>query len=170
MRSGASDRLTDRIAQEHPNLWKHFEGTNCSFAAYQFIAQLLKPKALILAGMDCAFPERMRRLDGEKIDGPKPGEQFMVALDPDGVPWITNDTYMKIAEMTAAMLLHFSLAGVNVLNATEGGIIAEKLLITMARRSTLEAAVTFANVLNTTGLPAPTVNEEETHDVEHADD
>jgi len=140
IRSGARHPIADRIGAAHPELYPYYEGLNGTYAAMQIIAKVLKPKLIVLVGIDAAFS------GGEAHAGKaaKFDDSLKVVPGPAGDPWITSDILLAQRDYLMAQLMFLTLAGVHVWNASEG-IVPEEVHIRVAPRIALKDAIAKIN-------------------------
>ncbi len=145
IRTAGHAPFLDEITKDWPDLWGYFEGINVSFMAFQVMASFIHPRVLILAGMDCAYTEGRKRI-GQAF-APEAGQQYVGVTDCNGKPVMTHKVYQDIAAFTEAMMTFFALRGVRVINATEGGILSDRLTVPIGTRIKLAEIVNLANGL-----------------------
>jgi hypothetical protein len=137
IRSAAKAPVATDIAEAHPKLWPYWEGLNCTTAAIQAICSIFQPEKLVLCGMDCGFPGGMRHID-EPLKY-EPGQ--VVESGPDGEPVLTDAMMMSQRDYLAALCAFMTFAGIQVVNATEGGLAFHKLELHIAPRVPLSDVI-----------------------------
>jgi hypothetical protein len=126
MRSSATGTEPfETIHKRHPDLWLYDEGLNCTFTAYQFIAQILNPKCLVLVGLDCGFSPDRERVGKALSWNDK--DQYVVVPDAFGRPTLCNGLYSRVINFTVAMLSWFQKHGCQVVNANAGGALPTQI-------------------------------------------
>lgn len=120
MRSSSVGRPFDEIHRDHSDLWIYDEGLNCTFTAYQLIAQIFNPKAVVLVGLDCGFSNERERI-GKPLAW-TPGEQWQVFKGMDGRPVLTNSLYTRVMRFTQAIFGWYLKHGCQVINANADGL------------------------------------------------
>ncbi|HUU46083.1 MAG TPA: 6-hydroxymethylpterin diphosphokinase MptE-like protein [Acidobacteriota bacterium] len=141
MTSGVKAEPQTDIAEAHPKLWRFFEGLNCTFAAMQLIAQQIKPKRIVLVGMDCCFT------DGEHHPG-EPiayGGGLHVVSTRDNRPALSCEILDWQGKYLAAQCEMLAEHNIEVINATEGGALPKVLTITLAADAKLADMVADNN-------------------------
>ncbi len=137
IRSAVHQGVLDEISTNHVGWWRYYEGLNCAYAAVQFIVQILKPQKLVLVGVDCALTGGFRH----------PGEQqrwepgIIVEHDSCGFPVMTNEMFKSQRDYLFTQLFFMQLAGIQIVNATEGGILPEAMTVRVAPRRPLAEEV-----------------------------
>ena len=117
------NRLYDAAREDFPHLALVEHGLNVTFSALSWIVRVLQAKTIVLVGMDFAFSDGMRHFfEPLAFD---PDEHYAVAKDVHKRAVITSDSLLEFAEWHAAALWFLRDAGIRVINATEGGILAE---------------------------------------------
>lgn len=137
IRSAAKAPVATEISDAHPKLWPYWEGLNCTVAAIQAICAVMKPRRVVFCGQDCGFPGGMRHI-GEPL---KYEATQRVMEGPEGEPVITDDMMLAQRDYLAALSTFMSFAGIQVINATEGGLAFHELRIPVAPRVPLEKVI-----------------------------
>ena len=127
MRSSAQGEPFSAVHKNHPNLRMYDEGLNCSFTAFQLIAQIFNPKVLVLLGLDCGFTQDRERV-GKALEW-NPNEAYHVIPGVNGRPALSNGLYARIVVFSSAALAWFPKHGCQVINACEGGALARHVTV-----------------------------------------
>ena len=121
IRSGVRAPFWDDIEKHHGSLWRYWEGLNCTYAALQLVYDRLKPKTIVLVGIDCGFPDGCRHIGEPILWEP----DLKVVEGPGRKPVISNDIMLAQRDYLAAQCYFLRMRGIEVINATEGGLAAE---------------------------------------------
>jgi hypothetical protein len=110
---------------EHPTLPEYDTGLNVTYCALQWACLALKARTVVVVGADCALTwGRYHCGSWAKYDDWKPVE-FIVMRDNYGVPVVSLEHLVAIADWTGGAFYWMQKAGIRVINATEGGILSQ---------------------------------------------
>jgi len=151
IRSSSTGSPFDEVHKRHPDLWVYDEGLNCSYTAFQLIAQIFDPKALVLVGLDCGFSLYRERIGKPLVYAEK--EIYEVHRGLDGSPVLSNSLYGRVARFTSAVLGWFQKHGCQVVNANADGLLPQDMTVqsvqTVAPMTPLMEVVKTANAKGT---------------------
>ena len=136
------------IHQNHPNLWLFDEGLNCTFTAYQLIAQIFQPKCLVLVGCDCGFSQDRERMGKPLVWNDK--DNMLVIPDAFNRPVLSNGLYSRVVAFTLAVLAWYTKHNCQVVIANAGGALPLQIAVestqAVAEFRPLEQVVQAAHV------------------------
>jgi len=136
------------IHQNHPNLWLFDEGLNCTFTAYQLIAQIFQPKCLVLVGCDCGFSQDRERMGKPLAWNDK--DNMLVIPDAFNRPVLSNGLYSRVVAFTLAVLAWYTKHNCQVVIANAGGALPLQIAVestqAVAEFRPLEQVVQAAHV------------------------
>jgi len=152
----AAKRYGPRCAQ-----W--YDCWNVTNTALQWIANVLKPKVIIMVGCESSFDMLTgnTRFNGDQMtwaDDDSPGK-YCVARDVRGFPCITTPGMLKAAQYTIVLATFLRLHGISTVNATIGGILQEQIDFDEAPPEIVLPRVDLDHILETIDKPIDTPKE-----------
>ncbi len=99
------------------------EAPDARCAGLCWVARALRPRVIVLAGMDFAFSGGWRRYD-EPLQYEAEAD-YLVARDIEGNAVLTDQANLSAAEWVLGACRVLRVAGVRVINASEGGLLGE---------------------------------------------
>ncbi len=116
--------IYDRLGREKPFVTRYDSGLNVTFSALQVACLGMRAKTVVLVGADCALTWGHHHAGIYARYDSTPPHEYHVTADIHGTPVITTNIYGAIADWTQACFYFMQHHGIRVINATEGGLIA----------------------------------------------
>jgi len=117
-----SNALYDEIRNEFEGTLLLDAGFGVSYSALDYAA-MMKPKAIVLVGHDCSFPNNRMHAEGERPQEANRYVDNVFEVELDGEKHITSGAYEQIGRNLKYVSWFFRRAGIRFINATEGGIV-----------------------------------------------